>query len=221
MEHTGAACLLKNGDRILFEGDSLTRRSLLEEGEAHLRHVGYTASWVDVVERMLLASYPEARIAFFNRAVGGSRIADVLSRLEANLAAVTPTWVSLMIGVNDAYDREVSTQLAFPVGLEDVIRTCRFHHVEHLVFMTPTVHNEDADSSENARLGQYAQAVQEVANRHNVRIVDAHERILSHLRSVRRAYRQPYAITVDGVHMNAIGNQIIAQEWLKTLQFCL
>jgi len=82
---------LKDGDRVLFYGDSIT--------EQHL--------YTNFIETFILTRYPNLKITFTNTGVGGDRVTggwagDIDIRLKRDFIAHKPTVATIMLGMNDA-----------------------------------------------------------------------------------------------------------------------
>src|SRR5688572_23475297 len=91
---------LKDGDRVVFYGDSITDQRL------------YTT----FVETFVLTRFPRLQIGFVHSGWGGDRVTGggggtVDVRLERDVIAYKPTVMTIMLGMNDgryrAYDAEI------------------------------------------------------------------------------------------------------------------
>jgi len=80
-----AALPFKEGERVVFLGDSITR------GGHHLR----------VIEDYVLTRYPGVDIRFRNAGVGGDTAAACASRVADDVTTFRPAWVAVMFGMND------------------------------------------------------------------------------------------------------------------------
>lgn len=85
---------LKDGDRVVFYGDSITEQKL------------YTSD----VEEFVLTRFPHWRVSFTHSGVGGDKVSGgragpVDLRLERDVFAYQPTVVTVMLGMNDGYTR--------------------------------------------------------------------------------------------------------------------
>ena len=76
---------LKDGDTLVFVGDSITAAR------------GYTK----IVELYTLMRYPERRVKFWNAGQGGDTAAGAVARLERDVFAHGATVVTVAFGVND------------------------------------------------------------------------------------------------------------------------
>ncbi len=82
---------LKNGDRVLFYGDSITEQRL------------YTT----YVETFVRTRYPKLDIEFFTSGVGGDNtwggwMGDINTRTTRDVAPFKPNHITVMLGMNDA-----------------------------------------------------------------------------------------------------------------------
>jgi len=80
-----AAIDLKDGDTLVFLGDSITHQCL----------------YTQYIEDYFYTRYPDRRIRFHNAGVGGDRAADALARFDDDVAAFKPKYVTMLLGMND------------------------------------------------------------------------------------------------------------------------
>ena len=86
---------LKNGDTIVFLGDSLTMQC------------GYT----QYVEDFYYTRFPQLKINFYNAGVGGDCVFHAINRFELDVAAQKPRFVTIMFGGNDARNKQWDNEL--------------------------------------------------------------------------------------------------------------
>jgi acyl-CoA thioesterase-1 len=110
--------LLNPDDRILFTGDSITdcgrdrnNADSLGNGYAH------------IAGAHLQARLASPAVKIFNRGISGNRVCDLLARVEADLLALKPTVVSILIGINDVWRRYDSNSLTEAKAFERDYRT--------------------------------------------------------------------------------------------------
>ncbi|MBL8849473.1 MAG: SGNH/GDSL hydrolase family protein [Planctomycetaceae bacterium] len=80
-----AAVELKDGDSIVFLGDSITHQHL----------------YTQYVEDYFYTRFPKQRLTLHNAGVGGARAWDALQRFDADVAAYKPKYVTILLGMND------------------------------------------------------------------------------------------------------------------------
>ena len=93
--------LFQNMDRVVFAGDSITDmysvQPVGEIGDA------LGSGYVRIIDSLLSAVYPELSIRITNSGVGGNTSRDLLKRWERDVLSLNPQWVSVCIGINDAW----------------------------------------------------------------------------------------------------------------------
>lgn len=96
------------GTRILFIGDSITdgawgrndSRPSRERNHYDMNHV-YGHGYMSQVAAHMLADYPERRYKFYNRGIGGGKLAGIEERWNEEVMAVRPDVISILVGIND------------------------------------------------------------------------------------------------------------------------
>ena len=76
---------LKDGDAIVFLGDSITHQCL----------------YTQYLENFFYTRYPTKRFRFHNAGVGGAKAWDALQRFDKDVAAYKPKYVTVLLGMND------------------------------------------------------------------------------------------------------------------------
>ncbi|TFG73396.1 MAG: GDSL family lipase, partial [Anaerolineales bacterium] len=110
--------LIENNAVVLFQGDSITNAGRSRDNDADLGH-GYAA----LAAAWFSALYPEKNVKFLNRGISGNRVADLKARWDNDCLDLHPTWVSIMIGINDTWRRFDSDD---PTSTENYERDFRF-----------------------------------------------------------------------------------------------
>ncbi len=107
---------LKDGDKLLFYGDSITDRRV------------YTA----MTEAYILTRFPDLRVTFINSAVSGDRVTGGAAgtidvRLPRDVLPYRPTVVTILLGMNDGGYRPFDAELfqTYSKGYESIIGTLR------------------------------------------------------------------------------------------------
>jgi len=81
---------LKDGDTLVFLGDSITHQCL----------------YTQYIEDYFYTRYPKVHIHFHNAGVGGDRAKDALTRFDEDVAAYKPKYVTILLGMNDGSYRD-------------------------------------------------------------------------------------------------------------------
>lgn len=96
--------LVRDGDIILFQGDSITDFGRSREQAASANNqaaLGSGYAWLAAAE--LLVDRPKAGLKIFNRGVSGNKVYQLAERWQADCLDLKPTLLSILIGVNDIW----------------------------------------------------------------------------------------------------------------------
>jgi lysophospholipase L1-like esterase len=210
------AFALKDGDRVVFYGDSITEQRL------------YTT----YVEHYVLTHYPERRITFINTGWGGDKVtgndcqpcAGVggLARLKRDVIDYRPTVVTLLFGMNDGKyeDFNPATLKVYEDGLTAIIRELKAHTRARIFVMTPSAYDPTRHTPwshtdrYNEVLARYGEAAKRIAAREGLKAIDLHTATTEVL-SRAKAIDPNYTFAPDGVHPEADGQLVMAAEILR------
>jgi lysophospholipase L1-like esterase len=96
-----SASLIKPGDTILFQGDSITdagRKRDVTKPNSQVA-LGHGYAWLAAAE--LLVGLPELNVKIFNRGNSGNKVYQLAERWKADCLDLKPNVLSILIGVND------------------------------------------------------------------------------------------------------------------------
>jgi lysophospholipase L1-like esterase len=207
---------LRDGDRVLFYGDSITEQRL------------YTT----YVEHYVLTHYPERRISFINTGWGGDQVTrnecvpcngvGGLTRIKRDVIDHQPTVVTLLFGMNDGryYDFDEATMKVYIDGLTAIIRELKAKTKARLYVMTPTVYDGTRNTpwSHTTRyndvLDRYSEAAKQIAAREQLPVIDLHTVTTEALMQAKKN-DSSYTFLQDGVHPEADGQLVMATEMLR------
>ncbi len=193
--------------------------------------------YVTVMQNLISAGYPERNIRIVNAGRGGNRSTDMLARLQEDVVAHNPNVVTISAGINDVWKRyRIRTPYTeYPNGdgaegvsvevyeavLGEMVDILRETTEAEIVLMSPTLIGEDIENPNNkpnATLKEYVAAVERVAHSRNTLLAPAHEAFIGTLQAG-RTVNPDFCLTTDGVHLNPIGNHVLALTVLATLGF--
>ncbi|UOQ43991.1 SGNH/GDSL hydrolase family protein [Halobacillus salinarum] len=194
------------GKRIVFIGDSITESGRFEDPE------GIGTGYVRMIAKEL-----DPRHMIMNKGVGGNRITDLADRWEEDVLRESPDVVSISIGINDVWRQLDSPEMEqvspddFKTIYRKLLTETRERTSTVIVLMEPTIIEEEADSKGNLMLLDYVKAIREMGEEYDAFVVPVHEVFINHL-----LHERPSKLTVDGVHMNKAGNELMAETWLES-----
>jgi lysophospholipase L1-like esterase len=204
---------LKNGDRVVFYGDSITDQRL------------YTT----FVETYAVTRFPTGSFTFVHSGWGGDRVSGggggpIDQRLERDVFAYKPTVMTIMLGMNDAGYKPFDQSLfdTFSKGYEHIIDSVkstlpgiRITVIEPSPFDDVT-QTPRFEGGYNAVLLRYSEFVKELAERDRLNVADLNRPMVEDLK---RAYasspEDAKKIIPDRVHPGAMGHLLMAEALLK------
>ncbi|MCC8088121.1 MAG: GDSL-type esterase/lipase family protein [Rikenellaceae bacterium] len=102
----GYGLFIMDGDRILFQGDSITdgnwgKNNSAERGTDPNHIFGH--GYMFICAAVYTAEYPEKKYDFYNRGNSGDKIYDLAARWKTDALDIDPDLISILIGINDVY----------------------------------------------------------------------------------------------------------------------
>jgi lysophospholipase L1-like esterase len=208
--------LFSTGQRVVFIGDSITDCD--RRGAA----APYGAGYVDLVRSLVTARHPELGLTWVNRGIGGDTVRELAARWDTDAIGTAPDWLSVMIGINDIW-HHFGSQPARAVPLAEyatTLRTLLRQAVDRtgcrLIVAEPYIIEPDRTDPQRAETDRYCLVAREIAAEFgavNVRTQDAFDEVL---RST-----APADWADDRIHPNRPGHAVIAQAFLRALNFTL
>ncbi|KAA9003957.1 SGNH/GDSL hydrolase family protein [Paenibacillus spiritus] len=201
--------LLQDHDIIVFQGDSITDAGRDRTDSESLGH-GYPLLLASALGRL----YPEKKLTFYNRGIGGDRATDLQSRWEEDALALKPTVLSLYIGINDTWRRydegEETTAEAFERSYRDLLdRTLAAGDVRLILLEPFVLQVPGLDREWRSDLDPKIAVVRKLAREYGARLVP-----LDGLFNA-AALADPAYWAADGVHPTPAGHALIAEAWMK------
>jgi len=202
--------LINANDTILFTGDSITDCGRVREDARHLGF-GYAAFIAARLQAYLAA--PELQI--FNRGIGGNRAGDLLGRVEADLLALQPTVVSILIGINDTWRRydskDATSAETFEKNYRGVLENIRDKLDARVVLLEPFLLHVPADRAAwREDLNPKIDVTRKLAVEFGAELLPLDGLFAKMATQAPAAYW-----AADGVHPTAAGHALIAEAWLE------
>ena len=191
--------LVKSGEKIAFLGDSITQDGAGPRGYVRLVISGLEASGVKA----------EAIPA----GVSGHKSNDMLARLDRDVISKKPDWMTLSCGVNDVWHGAKGVPLdKYKENITAIVDKCQAANIKVMI-LTSTMIKEDQSNAENQKLLPYNDFLRDLAKERKLPVADLNADMQAQVKSA-----PPHPgnyLTRDGVHMNPMGNQMMASGVLK------
>lgn len=206
---------LRDGDSIVFLGDSITHQCL----------------YTQYVEDYFYTRFPKMRLRLHNAGVGGARAWDALQRFEQDVASYKPKYVTVLLGMNDGgyaeYLDDVFTTYSTEMNrLLEKIDACG----ATAILMTPTMFDARAKRMQppggfmgpkavtfyNSTLAYYGAWLRDTAAERGLGFVD----LWGPLNEVTLRERQKdpaFTLIKDAVHPDAPGQVVMAAAMIAGL----
>ncbi|MGC9212578.1 MAG: SGNH/GDSL hydrolase family protein [Athalassotoga sp.] len=209
--------MLRSGDIVLFQGDSITDYMRKREDPDDLGN-GYPF----FVSALWNIEHPGINVKFLNRGISGNRVRDLKSRWTKDCIDLKPTVVSILIGINDTWRRFDSND---PISVEDFERDYRFildkvkEIGSKIVILEPylieSVKSERTPNKEAWRidLDPKIHVVRKLALEYKAIFIPLDGIMAGYCSS-----KDPLFWSYDGVHPTVNGSVLIAKKWIEYVE---
>lgn len=197
--------------RIVFFGDSITA--------AGAKPGGYILK----LDSMLALQGKAEQYELVGAGVSGNKVYDLYLRIEEDVLAKEPDMVVIYIGVNDVWHKRTSGTGTDPDKFEKfyqaIINKLKAKNIA-VILCTPATIGEKTDFSNplDGDLNEYSKIIRNIAKKSNLPVVDLRKSFLDYGLKNNPDNKTKDILTYDGVHLNATGNQLVADEMWKVLQ---
>jgi lysophospholipase L1-like esterase len=208
---------LKDGDRFVFMGDSITDCGRREP--ATPQGTGYAA----IAQGLILGQAAALQVEYFNRGIGGDTTAELEKRWQEDVLDLRPTWMSVLIGINDCYQyvsgREEVGPEPYAVRYQALLQRavdatgCRLVLLEPFLFTTRDRMTDETAVKGWDLLPQYRQTVARLAEQFGATLIRTHE-----IGQEIIAAHGPEVLWGDPVHPNLTGHALIAWHLVEALR---
>ena len=148
--------------------------------------------------------------------VSGNCSNQMLARLENDVISKKPQWMTLSCGVNDVWHGVTGVPLGdYKTNITAILDKCKQAGIKVMI-LTATMINEEANDN-NKKLADYNEFLRVKAKERNLLLADLNADMQEAVkaRAAATGLKPGRLLTVDGVHMNPIGDEIMATCVLK------
>lgn len=192
---------------VLFQGDSITDSA---------------RGYVNLVSASLGHDYPN-EYAFYNKGVSGNRIVDLYARIKSDFINLKPDYASIYIGVNDTW-HEIGGNNGVDTNKFEKIYTMMIDEIKEalpnikIMIIAPFVLEGsgtlDPEHPEKFELfkkdvAEKAEVSRKIAEKYGFPLIELQPAFNEALKKAPADYW-----TMDGVHPNAPGHELIKRLWI-------
>jgi lysophospholipase L1-like esterase len=204
-------CMQQKRSRVVFFGDSIT--------EAAVNPGGY----IRRIDSLSSVGHRDRQYEFIGAGVSGNKVYDLYLRMGRDLLSKDPSIAVIYIGVNDVWHkRSLGTGTdadKFEIFYQAMIDTI-LQKGAAVVLCTPAMIGEKTDctNEQDGDLNKYSDIIRRLAKRNHLSIVDLRLRFLEYNRLHNKINAETGVLTTDGVHLNNLGNELVAEEMWKVIR---
>ena len=139
------------------------------------------------------------------------------------MLAKTPDVVIIYIGVNDVWHKSTSGTGTdadkFEKFYQAIIDKLKVKSIK-IILSTPAAIGEKIDFSnpQDGDMNEYSNIIRRIASKNNLALVDLRKAFLDHNIKNNPANKDRGILTTDRVHLNANGNQLVADEMWRVIK---
>jgi lysophospholipase L1-like esterase len=196
--------------KVIFFGDSITFMGA--------KPGGYIVRMKDALDKKNLGS----DYNLIGAGIGGNKVYDLYLRMDDDVLEQNPDIVFIWVGVNDVWHKTTSATGTdadkFEKFYTAIINKFLDRHVR-LFLVTPAVIGERTDftNQQDGDLNAYSQIIRNLAQKFHTGLVDLREIFHTYDLKNNPGNKESGILTVDRVHLNDTGNQLVADSMLDAL----
>lgn len=195
---------------IVFFGDSIT--------QAGVQPGGYITKIGETLQAKGIASQYELTGA----GIGGNKVYDLYLRMDDDVLSKNPDVVVIWVGVNDVWHKATFGTGTDPDKFQKfytaIINKLQAKKIR-VILCTPSTIGEKSDftNQQDGDLNKYSQIIRDLAKNYRCGLVDLREVFHSYELKNNPSNKEKGILTIDGVHLNEQGNQLVADKMLEVL----
>jgi len=188
--------------RIVFFGDSIT--------QAGVGATGFITKMKEALDNTAKGQYE-----LIGAGIGGNKVYDLYLRMEDDVMAKNPDVVVIYVGVNDVWHKASSGTGTdadkFQKFYEAIIKKMKEKNVKIILCTMATIgERTDFSNQQDGDLNRYAQIIRDIASKNNLPLCDLRKAFLEYNLKNNPQNKESGILTVDRVHLNEKGNQLVA-----------
>ena len=197
--------------QVIFFGDSITQMGVNPGG------------YIRLIDSLCKREGQGNNFGFAGSGIGGNKVYDLYLRMEDDVLSKNPDLVVIYIGVNDVWHKSLTGTGTdadkFEKFYEAIIKKLKAKNIK-IILCTPAVIGEKTDHSnpQDGDLNQYSKMIRAIAKKNNLALVDLRNIFMDYNLKNNSENQAKGILTTDGVHLNARGNQLVAEEIWKMIK---
>jgi len=197
--------------KVIFFGDSITQAGVNAGG------------YIKRIDSMCNLEGLADKYEFVGAGIGGNKVYDLYLRMENDVLAKAPDVVVIYVGVNDVWHKSSSGTGTdadkFEKFYQALIDKLKAKNIK-IILCTPASIGEKTDFSnpQDGDMNEYSNIIRRIAKKNELPVVDLRKAFLEHNLKNNPDNKDRGILTTDRVHLNARGNQLVADEMWKVIK---
>ncbi len=189
--------------RVIFFGDSITQAAVNAGG------------YIVRIDSMCKKEGMGDKFEFIGAGISGNKVYDLYLRMEDDVLAKNPDVVIIYIGVNDVWHKASSGTGTdadkFERFYNAILKKLKERNIK-VIMCTPAVIGEKTDFSnqQDGDMNAYSNIIRSIAQKNGLPLVDLRRAFLEYDSKNNPENKDRGILTTDRVHLNAMGNQLVA-----------
>jgi len=193
--------------RIIFFGDSITQAGVKPNG------------FITQLENKLKS--PDYEL--IGAGIGGNKVYDLYLRIEEDVLQKNPDVVVIYVGINDVWHKQskgTGTDYDKFIQFYQKIISKITDGGSKVILCTPSLIGEkkSGENELDADLDKFADAIRELAKKNNLPLCDLRTLFTDYEKTHNKSNLDKNILTTDGVHLNDLGNKLVADNLLPFLK---
>jgi lysophospholipase L1-like esterase len=196
--------------KIIFFGDSITQQGIKAGG------------YINRIQSTLKANGLDEKYELIGAGIGGNKVYDLYLRMDKDVMAKEPDVVVIFIGINDVWHKsrggtgtDVDKYEKFYVAIIEKLQAKKIK----VALCTLTVIGEmkNGANPQDGDLEKYSEVVRKLASQYGCTLIELRKSFSEYENTHNSENKESGILTTDRVHLNANGNQLVAEEMEKGL----
>ncbi len=197
--------------KVIFFGDSITQAGANAGG------------YIPRIDSMCKKEGLGDRFEFVGAGISGNKVYDLYLRMDEDVLAKSPDVVIIYIGVNDVWHKATSGTGTdadkFEKFYNAILKKLKDRNIK-VILCTPAAIGEKVDFSnqQDGDMNAYSNIIRGIAQKNNLPLVDLRKSFLDYNLKNNTENKDRGILTTDRVHLNAKGNQLVADEMWNAIK---
>ena len=197
--------------KVIFFGDSITQAG------------AGTGGYILRIDTLCKAEGKGDNYEFVGAGISGNKVYDLYLRIETDVLAKEPDIVLIYIGVNDVWHKATSGTGTdadkFERFYQAIIDKLKAKNIK-IILCTPAAIGEKTDFSnqQDGDMNEYSNIIRRIAKKNDLPVVDLRQAFHDYSLQNNPDNKDRGILTTDRVHLNAKGNQFVAEQMWKAIK---